>query len=154
MKNINNFQKHIILTVAILIIAFGSISVKAQNSTEKSLYQRLGGYDAVAAVVDDFMGRMASNKQLSRFFVNLDNDRKIKARQLTVDFVCKSAGGPCAYTGRDMLTSHKGMGITNDDWNISVKLLKQTLSKFNVPEKETGEVLGLIASLKQNIVDK
>ena len=154
MRNLNYFHKHITLTFTILILAFASISIKAQNSSEKSLYQRLGGYDAVAAVVDDFMGRMASDKQLSRFFTTLGENRKVKARQLTVDFVCKAVGGPCAYTGRDMLTTHKGMGITEDDWNISVKLLKQTLSKFKVPEKESAEVLSLIASLKSNIVDK
>ena len=149
-----NFRFINLFFIIILTLAISFQTVKAQNAKEKSLYQRLGGYDAIAAVVDDFLGRMMNDEQLGRFFNGLGTDRKMRARQLTVDFVCKAAGGPCVYTGRDMLVTHKGMGITENDWNISVKLLKQTLKKFNVPAKESAEVLNLISSLKPSIVEK
>src|ERR1700745_2648289 len=84
---------------------------------QPSLYKRLGGYDAIAAVTDDFIGRLATDKQLSRFFVGHSESSLKLIRQHVVDFLCNATGGPCVYTGRDMKTSHKGMGITKADWN-------------------------------------
>ena len=78
------------------VILFSSMAVSAQDA---SLYKRLGGYDALAAVTDDFIGRLATDKQLGKFFVGLSNDSKTKVRQHIVDFLCKATGGPCAYTG-------------------------------------------------------
>lgn len=121
---------------------------------EKSLYERLGGYDALAAVSDDFLGRLAKDKKLSKFFVGFSNDSKKKIRQHIVDFLCLATGGPCAYTGRDMKTVHTGIGITGEEWDISVKHLTATLNKFKVPEKETNEVLTAIGGLKKDIVEE
>src|SRR5436189_3306148 len=79
---------------------------------KKSLYQRLGGYDAVAAVVDDFIGRLVADKKFSKFFVGHSTDSLKKIRQHIVDQFCNAAGGPCLYTGRDMKTTHAGLGIS------------------------------------------
>jgi len=136
-----------------VILLTACATVPAESPAQKTLYQRLGGYDAIAAVVDDFLGRMISDPQLGRFFAGLGNDRKQRARQLTVDFVCKAAGGPCYYTGRDMKTSHTGMGINESDWNKAVDHLIATLDKFAVPEPEKGEVLSTIGGLKGEIVE-
>jgi hemoglobin len=149
-------------TVLILVLAlsplplFTSISAAAAQAAQdkaKPLYARLGGYDAIAAVVDDFFGRMMKDAQLGRFFANLSDDSKKRARQLTVDLLCKVTGGPCFYIGRDMSNAHKGMGINEGDWDQSVKLLKETLNKFKVPEREQGEVLQAISGLKKDIVE-
>ena len=129
-------------------------SVKPATAQQKSLYQRLGGYDALAAVTDDFIGRMAGDKQLGRFFVGLSNDSKTKVRNHVVDFLCVGTGGPCKYTGRDMVTVHTGLGITDSDWDVAVKHLVATLDKFKVPEKEKSEVLGVVGPLKKDIVGK
>jgi len=103
---------------------------------QASLYQRLGGYDALAAVSDDFLGHLATDPQLGRFFVGLRTDSRNKVRQHVVDFLCVATGGPCKYTGRDMKTVHTGLKITESDWNSMVKHLVGTLDKFKVPEKE------------------
>jgi hemoglobin len=127
-------------------------SASAQN--KNSLYKRLGGYDALAAVTDEFITALATDKKLGRFFVGASDNSKARIRQLVVDQLCAATGGPCVYIGRDMKTSHKGLGITEEDWNIAVKHLVNTLNKFKVPEKEQKEVVGALSGLKADIVEK
>ncbi len=121
---------------------------------QPSLYKRLGGYDALAAVTDDFIGRLATDHKLSRFFVTHNEQGLRRIRQHVVDFLCVATGGPCVYTGQDMRTAHTGLKITEDDWNASVTDLIATLDKFKVPEKEKSEVLGAISGLKGDIVGR
>ena len=136
--------------ICIAIVAAGSIT--AAWAQQPSLYKRLGGYDALAAVTDDFIGRLATDPQLGRFFAGLSTDSKNRVRQHVIDFLCVATGGPCLYLGRDMKTAHTGLNITESDWNVSVKALVATLDKFKVPEKEKGEVLAAISGLKGDIV--
>ena len=109
---------------------------------EKSLYQRVGGYDLV------------TDKQFEKFFAGASNDSKKRIRQHILDQFCAATGGPCVYTGRDMKTSHTGLGITNADWDAAAKHLAASLDKFKVPEKEKGELLAFVTSLKKDIVEK
>ena len=125
-----------------------------QAMAQDTLYKRLGGYDALAAVTDDFIGRLATDPKLGRFFVGLSTDSKTRVRQHVVDFLCVATGGPCKYTGRDMETAHTGLNITDEDWTISVKALTDTLNKFKVPAREQGEVLSAIGGLKSKIVGR
>lgn len=124
------------------------------GSTEPSLYKRLGGYDALAAVTDDFLGRLANDPQLGRFFKGHSTESLLRIRGHVVDFLCQATGGPCAYHGRDMKIAHTGLNITEDDWNTSVKHLVATLDKFKVPEKEKTEVLTAVSGLKADIVGR
>jgi hemoglobin len=124
------------------------------GAAQGSLYKRLGGYDALAAVTDDFLGRLATDPKEGRFFVGLSNDSKTRVRQHVVDFLCVATGGPCKYTGRDMETAHTGLNITEDDWTIAVKALGDTLNKLKVPSREQEEVVSAIASLKGKIVGR
>lgn len=126
----------------------------AQDKPAKSLYQRLGGYDAIAVVVDDFLGRLINDPQSARFFAGHSTDSKKRIRQLVVDQLCQVTGGPCVYTGRTMKASHAGLGVTDGDWQAGVKHLVATLDKFKVPQKEKDEVLTAISSLKGDIVEK
>ena len=119
---------------------------------QASLYKRLGGYDALAEVTDDFLGRLATDPQLARFFKGHNTESLKVIRQHIVDFLCVATGGPCTYTGRDMKTAHTGLGITEGDWNASVKDLTATFDKFNVPDKERQEVLTAVSGLKGDIV--
>jgi len=136
--------------LALCLIIAATSSVFAQ---QPSLYKRLGGYDALAAVTDDFIGRMATDKSLSRFFAGHSKDSLGRIRQLVVDQLCAATGGPCVYIGRNMKTAHQGMGITEADWNTAVGHLIATLDKFKVPEKEKNEVLGAVSSFKPDIVE-
>jgi len=124
------------------------------SGSASTLYKRLGGYDAIAAVSDDFIGRLAADKQLARFLVGLSADSQKKLRQHVVNQLCEATGGPCIYTGRTMKASHTGLGITEGDWQATVKHLVSTLDKFKVPEKEKGELLTIASSLKTDIVEK
>jgi hemoglobin len=125
---------------------------QAVAQQQKTLYQRLGGYDALAAVTDDFVGRLATDPQLKHFFAGHNTEGLTRIRQHVIDFLCKATGGPCAYTGQDMKTAHTGLGITEKDWNVSVKHLVATLDKFQVPEKEKSEVIAALSGLKGDIV--
>lgn len=142
--------------LSLLVVCLLAVPLFADQHMEKTktLYQRLGGYDAIAAVTDDFIGRLATDKQLSRFFGGHSEDSLKKIRQHVVDQLCAATGGPCVYTGRDMKTSHKGMGISEADWSSAVTHLVATLDKFKVPAKEKGEVLAAVSSLKGDIVEK
>jgi hemoglobin len=140
----------ITLVIALVMV---TNAVWSQTAAE-SLYKRLGGYDAIAAVTDDFIGKLASDPSLSRFFVGLSQDSKTRVRQHVVEFLCNATGGPCAYLGRDMKTTHAGLGITGADWDKAASLLTATLDKFKVPAKEKGEVLAAVTGLKTQIVEK
>ena len=145
----------LVSTLAACIIALAvALPVGAQQAPAPTLYKRLGGYDAIAAVTDDFIGRLAGDPGLSKFFAGHSTDSLKKIRQLVVDQLCFATGGPCVYIGRDMKTSHTGLGISEKDWEASVKHLVATLEKFNVPAKEKEEVLTLASSLKKDIVEK
>ncbi len=152
MKRQREAQK-ILLSLLALVLALGGLApTLAQGQAQKSLYQRLGGYDAIAAVTDDFIGRLAGDLQLGRFFVGLSTDSKKRVRQLAVDQLCEATGGPCIYIGRTMKASHAGLGITEADWDASVKHLVESLDKFKVPQKEKDELLTIASSLKADIV--
>lgn len=142
------------LLVALLTLGAAVRPTAAQGATQApTLYKRLGGYDALAAVTDDFLGRLVTDSALGRFFAGHGNDSKARIRQLVVDQLCAATGGPCVYIGRSMKTAHAGLGITGADWDRAVHHLVATLTKFTVPQKEQGEVLAAISSLRPDIVE-
>ncbi|HEY7684675.1 MAG TPA: group 1 truncated hemoglobin [Gemmatimonadales bacterium] len=143
------------LTAALLCLGGALRPVTAQTPTPApSLYQRLGGYDALAAVTDDFIGRLVTDSSLTRFFGGHGKDSKGRIRQLVLDQLCAVTGGPCVYIGRDMKTTHAGLGITQANWDRAVQLLVATLDKFKVPQKEQQEVLAAVSTLKGDIVER
>lgn len=119
-----------------------------------TLYKRLGGYDALAAVTDDFLGRMLGDPKMAPYFENVDEKGKQRLRQMVVDQLCAATGGPCVYVGADMPTAHKDLQISETAWTVSVGYLTDTLNKFNVPEREKADVLSFVGSLKSDIVGK
>lgn len=153
MQSNSRFQRTMLigLVFSLLLTLGGSVPSRAQ---EKSLYERVGGYNALALVVDDFIGRLVSDKQFEKFFVGQSTDSKKRIRQHILDQFCAATDGPCVYTGREMKTSHAGLGITNADWDAAAKHLVASLDKFKVPEKEKGEILAFVTTLKNNIVEK
>ena len=123
-------------------------------SEAKTLYARLGGYDAIAAVADDLVARLRADPQLGRFWAHRGEDGVRREKQLLVDFLCACAGGPLYYRGRDMATAHKGMGISEGDWQILIGHLNATLDKFSVPAPERKEVLAFVNSTKTDMVGR
>jgi hemoglobin len=139
----------------VCLLAFASVALAADAPMAKpSLYKRLGGYDAIAAVCDDFIGRLAADKQIAPFLAGHSQDSLKKLRQNLVDLVCSASGGPCYYVGRDMKTAHAGMGITEAQWDSSVADLVASLDHFKVGATEKDELLGAVSSFKKDIVEK
>ncbi len=119
----------------------------------KTLYERLGGYDAIAAVVDALMVRIKDDDKLRRFYDHRGADGIAREQQLLVDYLCASTGGPMVYTGREMKPLHVGMRLDEEDWKCAMAHLTATLDTFEVPEQEKGEVMSFHEKLKSDIVE-
>ena len=124
------------------------------SQDKKSLYTRLGGYDAIALVVDDFITRLATDKRFEKLFAGFSTDSKKRLRQHILDQFCVAAGGPCVYMGRDMKTTHTGLGITEADWDAAAKHLVAALDKYKVPQAEKDELMAFVGTQKKDIVEK
>jgi hemoglobin len=119
----------------------------------KTLYERLGGYDAIAAVASDLLPRLQADALLGRFWQHRGADGVLREKQLLVDFLCANAGGPLYYTGRDMKASHRGMRIGERDWSAFLGHLNATLDAFHVPRPERDDVLAFVQSTRADIVE-
>jgi truncated hemoglobin YjbI len=118
-----------------------------------SLYARMGGYDVIAAVSDDFIVGAWADQQLGRFFAHGHSEATKRAlRQHVVDLLCELTGGPCFYMGRDMITTHKGLRITDADWRIAIDLLTASLNTHHVAPREQAEFLKIIWDMQSSIV--
>jgi hemoglobin len=126
-------------------------ATKPAPATTKSLYDRLGGKDAIKAVIHDFLGNVAADTKINARFAKTkipDLESKL------IDQVCQATGGPCKYTGKSMADAHKGMKITEDEFNALVGDLKKSLDKFKVGAKEQSDLLGALGGMKGDIVNK
>jgi hemoglobin len=123
------------------------------SSDKKTLYELLGGYDAISAVANDLLPRLRADPQLGRFWAHRGEDGIMREKQLLIDFLCASAGGPVYYRGRDMVLTHRGMRISESDWNVFLGYAGAILDKFRVPAAEREEVVAFVQSLKQEIVE-
>jgi len=103
-------------------------------------------------VVDDFVANMAADPRVNGRFKDLDAARVAKLQTNLADQICDATGGPCAYLGRDMKTTHTGMGITEAEWNATVEDLVKSLDKFKVGQKEQQELLSALGAMKKDIV--
>ena len=127
----------------------------ANSSSDESLYERLGGVYAIAAVVDDFIDRVMADARLNANpKVDEAHHRVTPAgfKYLVTEQVCEASGGPQRYTGRTMSDSHAELGITADEWVAFMDDLRQTLDKFDVPERERGELTAIVESTHGDIV--
>ena len=139
------------LVAAVIAISPASAQMMGDHMMKKSLYERLGGIDAIRAVVDDFVGNVAADKRINAFFAHTDIDR---LKHNLVDQICQGTGGPCTYTGRSMKDAHAGMGVHNRDFNALVADLGKSLKKFKVPKRETNELVAILAPMRKDIVTR
>jgi hemoglobin len=115
-----------------------------------SLYERLGGLDAINGVVDSFVARCGGDDRINGKFARSDVPR---LKKMLVDQVCEATGGPCTYTGRDMRETHAGMAVTAGEFDSLVEDLVATLDEFDVPKPEQDELLGLLGPMRDDIVE-
>ena len=116
-----------------------------------TLFERLGGLDAITAVVESFVGRCAGDQRINAKFVRTDIPR---LKTMLIDQVCEASGGPCTYTGRNMRETHDGMGVTAGEFDALVEDLVATLDEFNVPDAEKQELLGVLGPMRGEIVEE
>jgi len=121
------------------------------ETAQPSLYQRLGGTDAITLVVDDFVANVAADARINAFFANTDIPH---LKKMLVEQICQATGGPCTYSGKDMVTVHTGMHITEDQFNALVEDLVKSLDKYKVGAQEKNELLTALGSMKGDIVGK
>lgn len=121
-----------------------------------SLFTRLGGLTAVTAVVDDFLANVAADGRINRFFTQtVASPARVTAlRQNLIDQVCAGSGGPCEYKGRDMKSAHAGMMISDVEFDALVDDLVKSMDKFSVPVAEKAALLGILAPMRGDIVEK
>lgn len=126
----------------------------AEETPAKTLYERMGGYDVMSGIVDDFLMRLGDDAAFKRFGGGRSKDSLGRTKQLIKDQFCSLTGGPCAYTGRDMKTSHEGLEITQAEWDSMMVKLNATLDKFKIGETEKNEFVALIEKTRKDIVEK
>jgi len=117
-----------------------------------SLYSRLGGYDGIAMFATTLVGQARKDELLARFWTNRGEDRIARECQLLIDYLVKETGGQMYYTGRDMVLSHQGMGITEADWTRFIEIVISVAGELGVGPTEGGEVMDFLNSLKADIV--
>jgi len=118
---------------------------------KKTLFDRLGGKPAITAVVDDFVGNVAADTRINKFFAHTDIPH---LKMELVDQICAGTGGPCTYTGKSMKDAHHGLGITDADFGALVEDLQKSLNKFKVADKDQGDLLAVLGPMKSDIVEK
>lgn len=139
-----------------LVLTLGSMLItkaQSQEPAKKSLYERLGGYEAISAVVNDFAPKLFKDPQVGSFFKGMGTDTRKSFIQKNINLVCSVTGGPCKVISRPAKTVHGGLGITESDFNVVVNHLVDTLDKFEVPAKEKKELLDIVGTLKPDIVE-
>jgi hemoglobin len=119
---------------------------------QKTLYQRVGGYDVVAAILDGTGPRVINDPELSKFFPEVDEEMGKRGRQLAVNLLCELTGGPCFYIGPDLKMIHTGLGITDEHWQSFLGYLAETMDELNMGDEEKTDVIAVFAGLKGDIV--
>ena len=137
------------IVVVALLVSTGA--VWADGSKGKSLYERLGGKEAITAVVDTFVGTVGADKRINGFFASTD---LTKLKMHLVNQICEASGGPCKYTGRTMKQTHAGMGVTDAAFGALVEDLVSALDHHKVGKTEKDELLAVLGPMKADIVEK
>ncbi len=139
------------LSLAVASVVAGLL---AFSQGKQTLYQRIGGYDKIAAIARDYFDLNRSDPRMSRFSGGRGQDSLKRARQLLIDQLCALSGGPCIYIGRDMKTAHGGLGISSKDWEATMNHLAVALDKNKIPQKEKDELLAIVDGYRKDIVEK
>ena len=171
MKKLNLINKKFLLFLVLaLLIHFNSSFASAQSkaptekpkageksapAVEKSLYERVGGVNSIAAVVDDFVDGLLVNPVITKnenVVAGLAHITKAGLKFHITELVCQAAGGPQMYTGKTMKESHKGLNISDSEWDAMVEVFKKSLAKFSVAEKDKTALIAIVATTKADIV--
>jgi hemoglobin len=140
------------LRVVLAVAALHLVGCATMGDPPPTLYKRLGGREGIALVVGDFVANMSGDSRVNARFKDMKGSEVEKLKSNLADQICDATGGPCSYLGRDMKTTHKGMSITEAEWNATVENLSKALDKNKVDPKDKSELLGLLGPMKADIV--
>ncbi|GAC1537213.1 MAG: hypothetical protein NVS3B10_01470 [Polyangiales bacterium] len=134
--------------------ASAAMTATAEPPKPKSLYDRLGGKDAITKVTDDLFANIKDDKRINKFFAPVLKDKKKTEtlRTNVIDFMCKATGGDCEYKGKDMKESHKTMKVKDADFDAFVEDLNKALDKNGVGATEKDELGKALEGLRADIV--
>jgi len=116
----------------------------------KSLYDRLGGLDAITALTESWVARVGGDDRANGKFVRTDIPRLMKE---VIDQLCEATGGPCTYTGRSMRETHDGMGVTVGEFDVVMQHLGAALDELRIPKADQDELVGLLVPMREDIVE-
>ncbi len=155
---IRNMTHWTTLALSAVLLLAGSHNAVAQNDESQeqiSLYDRLGGLAPISVVVSDFIDVVVPDPFLNENPAVNASRAHVPAPYLQYHLtamVCQATGGPCPYHGRGMVETHANLNITEQEWDRMVFLFVGVLTKYEVPETETQELLAIIGSTKADIV--
>ncbi|MEO8657362.1 MAG: group 1 truncated hemoglobin [Bryobacteraceae bacterium] len=133
----------------VLFLLLASLALP-QDKPVKTLYERIGRYDVIASIADDYLKGIRSDPQFARF-AGRSADSLVRARQLLKDQLCALTGGPCVYVGRDMATAHGGLAINDAEWAANMKYMTAALDKNRIAGSDKEDFLAVVESLRKQI---
>ena len=134
--------------------AGAELTVDAAPPAPKTLYERLGGKEGVSSVVDLFVKNLTVDPRVNKLFKKGAKDNLEHFKQVLADQICQAAGGGCADGGKSMKEAHKGMQITDSQFDAFVEDLKLALDEKGIAEAEKSELFAAIAPMKDDVVEK
>jgi hemoglobin len=126
----------------------------ALAQSKPTLYERLGRYDAISTIAEDYLTGLRADPRFKRFSGGRSADGLRRAKQMLKDQLCALTGGPCTYPGKDMRAAHGGLGISAEEWEANMKYLAAALDQSKITGAEKTEFLAVVESLKPQIVEK
>lgn len=135
--------------VVLILLSF----LAAAQEKPASLYERVGRYDGISRIADEYLKGIRADPQFARFS-GRGADSLRRAKQLLKDQLCALTGGPCTYIGRDMKTAHSGLGINAEEWAANMKYMGAALDKAKISGEDKTAFLTIIESLKPEIAEK
>lgn len=114
-----------------------------------TLYSRLGGHEAIRAVVDDFYDRLLADDELGGFFEDADME---ELRRTQTDFLCEAAGGPERYEGPGVREAHLDVPFEPEDIERAVEILYASLEEFDVAGEDADAVVGAVAAYQEDLL--
>lgn len=140
------------VTPTVVVVDAGTDAAEPEDAAPKSLYDRLGGKEGVAAIIDSLINNVTHDPELKKIFAKTKGDRLEAFKKNLADQLCEVSGGGCKYAGKDMAAAHKGMKITEAQWNKFIERFTDSLNEQKVADAEQSELLALLAPLKDQIV--
>lgn len=135
-----------------IVVDAGEDAADSAPPAPQTLYDRLGGKDGVAAVIDSLIKNVTADPDIKKYFAKVTGPKLDHFKQMLNDQICEAAGGPCKYAGKDMKTAHAGMKINDAAWDAFVKDFTLALAENKVGDAETGELLAIVAPMHDDIV--